>query len=267
MQEQRHPDHAALILGQFGKAAKRAIPALLPYLTDPLAGANAIQALSKVGADEEQVVTALRRVVADEQSPHRALAASALESLHSPQALPELRRALSASDKYTRILAVQTIGSLAGGAAVAVPDIVTLLEDQDMDVRTSAVEALGRIGPAAIVAVPRLEPQLQSSDERLKERTVTALEHIGGKEAQTILERDARRYAETDTREYQRLRQARGLDAGSHFMTELPRARRVALARELLKDSDSDVASTGAALLIQEGFADEPITNRKKEGQ
>lgn len=259
LQEQHHPDQAALILGQFGAAAKRAIPALLPYLTDPLAGANAIQALGKVGADEEQVVTALRKVVADERSPHRALAASALGTLHSPQALPELRRALSAPDKYTRILAARTIGSLAGGAAVAVPEIAALLEDPDMDVRASAVEALGRIGPAAAVAVPRLEPQLQSSDERLKERTVTALEHIGGKEAQGILERDARRYAEADIREHQRLRQARGLDVGSHFIPSLPRARRVALARELLKDADSAVVSTGASFLIQEGLEDETI--------
>jgi HEAT repeat protein len=259
LREQRHPDHAALILGQFGVAAKRAIPALLPYLTDPRAGANAIQALSKVGAGEEQVVTALRKVVADERSPHRALAASALESLHSPQALPELRQALSASDKYTRILAMQSIGSLAGAAAVAIPEIAALLEDPDMDVRASAVEALGRIGPAAAVAVPRLEPQLQSSDERLKERTVTALEQIGGKEAQALLARDARRYAEADIREYQRLRQARGLDVGSHFIPSLPRARRVALARELLKDADSAVVSTGASFLIQEGFEDETV--------
>ena len=93
------------------------------------------------------MVTGLRRIVADEKSPHRGLAASTLGSLKSVSALPELRLALSAPEKYTRILAAKAMAALGSEATQAVPELIALLKDPDPDIRMSAVEALGRIGP------------------------------------------------------------------------------------------------------------------------
>jgi HEAT repeat protein len=166
LKEKKNPGQAALVLGGFGLAAGRAVPALLPYLSDRAAGANAIQALGLIGVRDEEVVTGLRRIVADEKSPHRGLAASTLGSLKAASALPELRLALSAPDKYTRILAAKALTMLGSEATPAVPELIALLKDADPDIRLSAVEALGGIGPTAAAAVPQIERQLQFPDRR-----------------------------------------------------------------------------------------------------
>ena len=183
---------------------------------------------------------ALRRIVADEKEPlPRGLAASTLGSLRSASALPELRLALSAPDKYTRILAAKAIAALGSEATQAIPDLIALLEDPDLDVRLSAVQALGVIGPPAVAAVPQIEKQLQVPDRRLKESAVQALERIGGTEAATALERDARRYLDADLAEYRRLHETGQETDLQRFATSLPRARRIQIARTMLKDPDA----------------------------
>ena len=52
LKEKNNPGQAALVLGGFGSAAGRAVPALLPYLSDRVAGANAIQALGLIGVGD-----------------------------------------------------------------------------------------------------------------------------------------------------------------------------------------------------------------------
>ena len=98
--EKKNPGQAALVLGRFGPAAQRAVPALLPYLSDQVTGASVIQALGQIGVGNPEVVAGLRRIVADEKNPYRGLAASTLGSLQSASALPELRLALSASEVH-----------------------------------------------------------------------------------------------------------------------------------------------------------------------
>jgi len=259
LKEKKNPAQAALVLGGFGSAAGRAVPELLPYLSDRDAGANAIQALGLIGVGDEEVVTGLRRIVADEKSPHRGLAASTLGSLKSASALPELRLALSAPDKYTRILAAKALAVLGSEAAPAVPELIALLKDPDPDIRVSAVEALGKIGPNAAAAVPQIENQLQFPDRRLKESAVAALERIGGTEAEAALERDARRYAAADLAEYRRLQEAGHEVDLQRFATALPRARRIQIARTMLKDSDAGVSYAGAAVLVTEGLEEETV--------
>ncbi len=259
LEENRNPGQAALVLGKFGTAAARAIPSLLARLDDRNAGANVIQALGLIGSGDERTVSALRRVVADDRSPHRSMAAAALGSLHAADALPELRHALSAPDKYTRILAANALGGLGVGAAAAAPELSTLLEDPDTDVRVSAVQSLGMIGPAAAPAVSRIGRELQSSDRRLKTAAVTALERIGGQEASAALEADARRYAEADRSEFLLLRQTGDRSRLLSLMEELPQARRIQLARNLLNDQDAAVASLAAGTLIREGREEETV--------
>lgn len=257
--EKKNPGQAALVLGRFGPAAQRAVPALLPYLSDQVAGASVIQALGLIGVGSPEVVAGLRRIVADEKNPYRGLAASTLGSLKSASALPELRLALSASEKYTRILAAKAIAALGSEATPVIPDLIALVEDPDLDVRLSAVQALGIIGPAAVAAVPQIEKQLQVPDRRLKESAVEALERIGGSEAAAALERDARRYFDADLAEYQRLQEAGQETALQRFATSLPRARRIQIARTWLKDPDAAVSYTGAAILVTEGLEEETI--------
>ena len=259
LQEKKNPGQAALILGGFGSAAGRAVPALLPYLSDPTAGANVIQALGLIGVGDDEVVVGLRQIVADEKSPNRGLAASSLGTLKSISALPELRSALSAPEKYTRILAAKALAALGSEATPAVPELIGLLKDPDPDIRISAVEALGKIGPTAAAAVPQIERQLQFPDRRLKESAVTALELIGGTEAEAALERDARRYAAVDLVEFKRLKQAKKYEDLQRFANALPRARRIQLARVMLKDPDATISYTGADVLIREGLEEETV--------
>src|SRR6185436_19796383 len=56
LKENKHPGQAALVLGRFGPAGQRAVPSLLPYLSDPVAGASVIQALGQIGVGDPQVV-------------------------------------------------------------------------------------------------------------------------------------------------------------------------------------------------------------------
>ncbi len=259
LKEKKNPGQAALVLGGFGSAARRAVPSLLPYLSDQVACANVIQALGQIGVGDPEVVAGLRRVVADEKNPYRGLAASTLGSLKSATALPELRLALSASDKYTRMLATKAIAALGSEAIPAIPDLIAVVEDSDLDVRMSAVQALGMIGPPAAAAVPKIEKQLQLPDRHLKESAIAALERIGGTEADAALERDALRYSDADLAEYRRLREA-GHEADlQRFATALPRARRIQIARTMLNDSDAAVSYTGAAVLVTEGFEQEAV--------
>ena len=259
LKEKKNPGQAALILGGYGSAAERAVPALLPYLSDKVAGANAIQALGLIGVGDDEVIIGLRRIVSDEKSPYRGLAASSLGLLKSPNAIPELRLALSAPEKYTRILAAKALAALGPDATPAVPDLIGLLKDPDPDIRVSAVDALGMIGPTAAAAVPQIERQLQFPDRRLKESSLTALERIGGPEAQAVLERDARRYAAIDLSEFKRLKQAGKYEELQRFATALPRARQIQLARVMLKDPDAAVSYTGADVLIREGLEEETV--------
>jgi hypothetical protein len=187
------------------------------------------------------------------------MAAAALGSLAAPHALPELSRALTAPDKYTRILAAQALGALGPAATQAVPDLDALAGDPDVDVRIAGVEALGRIGPGAARAVSRLAGYLQAPDRRLKEAAEAALQSIGGAEAVAALAQDARRYAEADRAEYRRLRQNPDRAALSRFAGNLPRARRAQLAGELVQDVDLPIVELGIAVLIDEGREEEAV--------
>jgi HEAT repeat protein len=253
LEEKRNPGQAALVLGRFGQPARRAIPFLLPYARDRSAGPNVIQALGLLGEGDARVTQVLRAIVSDGGSPHRALAAAALGSLHSPSALFELRGALSGTDKYTRILSAKAIGALGSQGAPAIGELAALLEDHDLDIRAAAVDSLGSIGPPAAPAVPKIEQQLELPDRRLKEAAVSALERIGGEQASAALMRDARRYAEADRLEYRQLRQSGGPEALVRFTRDLSKARRIQIGREMVKDPDAAIAQAGAALLIEEG--------------
>jgi hypothetical protein len=103
-----------------------------------------------------------------------------------------------------------------------------------------------------------VRPQLQQS-RKLKESSVAALELIGGLDAQSVLERDARRYAAVDLSEFKRLKQAGKYEELHRFASALPRARRIQLARVMLKDPDAGVSYTASDVLIREGLEGETV--------
>ncbi len=246
----RSPGEAARMLGDFGAASAPALAHLVAYFEDPRAGANAIQAVAKIGVAEPSAVAALRRIVAQDGHPRRGPAATALGRLRVAEALPELTAALADRRKYTRILVAGALGQLA--AAAAVPALAALLDDPDTDVRRAAVEALGRIGPPARMAAPRIARALESSDRRLKEVARRALADIGGEPAEASLIRDAARYAPADLAQA-RQRAAGGAAKVAALLRSLPPARGRQLARALAADPDPEAGFAGVAYLIRIG--------------
>ena len=254
-----NPGAAASVLGGFGPAAERAAPYLLPYIRDPAAGTNAVQALGRIGARDQLIIAELSKLVAEKGNPQRAMAASALGELKAVTAVPELIEALSDPDKYTAILAANALAKIGADARAAVPRLTGLLDQPDKDVRRGAVQALGAIGAAAAEAVPGITRQLQSSDRRLKDAAVLALERIGGQKAAEALQADARRYERSDVAEYRRLRDSGAERKAWGFVRRLPQARQVQVARAMTRDPSAAVAYTGAGFLIRAGLEKETV--------
>ncbi|MCZ6875585.1 MAG: HEAT repeat domain-containing protein [bacterium] len=253
LQDNHNPGEAARVLGSFGPAAAHAIPHLVPYLKDRVAGPNAIQAVGKIGLPDPVAISVLRQITADGASHLRGQAALALGKLQAETALPELTLALNAAAKYDRILAAKALGMIGPAAINAVPALTRLLQDPDTDIRLASVQTLGQIGPPAAVAVAEIARHLVSSDGRLKEGAEKALAKIGGSEAEILLARDAKRYARADQLAYRRL-QAAGQEAGiGDLLQRLPKARALQVARAMLEDTNPNTAVLASAFLIQAG--------------
>ncbi len=255
----RSPGAAARELGSFGEAAARALPDLLPYLEDERAGANAIQAVGKIGNPAPSVVAILRRMVATSGSRHRGMAAATLGELKVVEGVPDLIAALSDDRKYTRILAANALRALGPEAEGAVKPLTGLLVDPDKDVRRAGTEALGRIGPASEVAVPLIAQQLDSSDTRLKQSARLALWQIGGELAEANLEAEAQRHAPADRADYRHLRESGDTDDLHRLLKSLPEARRLQLARTMGRDENPEIASLAAWTFIEAGRSDDAV--------
>ena len=256
----KSPAAVANALMEIGPPAARAVPDLLPHMSNPRSGANVIQAVGKLGADHPSAVTALRRILADPRSPHRGLAASALGQLKAEAAVPELIEALKARRKYTRILSAKALARIGPPkAAAAVPHLTLLLEDRDHDIQRAAAEALARMGPAAAPAVPALSRLLQSSDHRLKRAAENALAKTGGDTAAVALKAEAGRYQAADRREAERLLARKDAAALGRLLRRLPVARAVPLARRLMTDDHTLVAYMAIGVLIGAGHRTETL--------
>ncbi|MDH3473716.1 MAG: HEAT repeat domain-containing protein [Rhodospirillales bacterium] len=259
LRENRGAATAALVLGRLGPAAGRAAPDLLPYLRDPGAGANAIHALGQLRVRDQEIIDALTALLAEADSPQRAMAAAALGELDAVAAVSQLADALSAEDKYTRLLAARSLGGMGVQAGAAVPALTALLEGSDVDLRRAGVEALGSIGAPARKAVPLIARQLQAANPRLKASATLALQRIGGAAAETALRTDARRYEVSDRAEYERLRASGKAEPALRFLDALPEARQLQLARTMLGESAAVLAYAGCGVLIQAGYEEETL--------
>ncbi len=236
------PGAAANALGAFGPAADRAAPHLIPYLTSRKIGANAIQAVGKIGVKDAGVINELRRIVRSENSAHRGMAADALSKLGVLKALPDLQLALTDKGKYTRILVANAIARFGEDAAPAVEDLGNLLGDPDDDVGRAAVNALGSIGPAAQPVATSLAGALHSENDRLRKAAERAIDRIGGPVA------EATKASRIEAYRTQDLIAAQNLIAGSKFgdlgnlLNRLPAPRKLALSRSLADHGNVEVA-------------------------
>jgi HEAT repeat protein len=259
LRENRGAGTAAVVLGRLGPAAGRAAPHLLPYLQDPGAGANAIHALGQLRVRDQEIIDALTALLAEAGNPQRAMAAAALGELDAVAAVFQLADALSAEDKYTRLLAARSLGGMGVRAAAAVPALTALLEGSDVDLRRAGVEALGSIGAPARTAVPLIAKQLQAANPRLKASATLALRRIGGEAAEKAIRVDALRYEASDRAEYERLRANGKPEPALRFLDALPEARQLQLARTMLGESDAVLAYAGCGVLIQAGYEEETL--------
>ena len=242
---------AANALGAYGAEATPAVPHLVPYLADERIGANAIQAVGKIGAAEPGAVAELRRIARSAREPHRGMAAKTLGLLAVRAALPDLQSALTDHRKYTRILAAGAIGRFGPEAAPAVQDLGLLLGESDLDVRRAAIEALGRIGPIARPAAALIARDLDSSDRRLREAAEQALAKIGGPAAESAVEAGAEADLARDQVAAAGLMAGGNFEALSRYLRGLSEPRRLALAEVLADHEDPQAAFLGAATVAE----------------
>jgi hypothetical protein len=139
---------AAVAIGQIGKDAKAAIPALIAALkdTDPSVRMEATIALSKIG----------------------------------PEAITALTEALKSKNSYQRMGAALSLGHMGSAAKKAVAALQEALKDKSLAVRCHAAQALFRIDPEqAEAAVPVLAEGLKSDRQHIRMAAATTIGLIG----------------------------------------------------------------------------------------
>jgi HEAT repeat protein/lysophospholipase L1-like esterase len=184
---------AAYGLGGLGGAARPSLPSLVSRLEDPdeRVRRRAGDAIAKIGLKADSVAP-LVRMVRDQTSPGRGLAAEALGRL-GPAAhasVPDLMTAVSDPRPDVRWRAVWALGRIGPAAGPAVPIVRAVLADPDVCWR--AAEALGGIGPGAVEAVPDLVALLRDPSSNVRWRAATALGSIGARDAGPALAKAAR---------------------------------------------------------------------------
>jgi HEAT repeat protein len=93
-----------------------------------------------------------------------------------------LRRALGGrtGDRVRPIRqgAVDALGAIGPLARDAVPDLVRLLSESDRSIRLSAIMALGQIGPASAPGTPAILASLKDPDDQIRTQSVISLGEI-----------------------------------------------------------------------------------------
>lgn len=252
------PGEAARLLGEYGPRAREAVPLLLARINDAASQANILQALGRIGGEDDRVSAAVVAVLNDRDGPNRGLAADAAGILRLDQAVPSLIDALTDRRKYTRIFAAKALGRV-GEDRGAVSALGNMVEDPDDDVRLAAVEALAALGALSRPVVPIIAQQLEGGHSKIKEAASRALARIGGPDAEAALARWTERHADADRKRYFALRRGDDQGALQGFLRQLPTGRQLTVAREMIKDDDILTAYMGAGLMVRAGREEEAI--------
>jgi HEAT repeat protein len=169
---------AAWELGNFGTAAKSAVPTLAGLLREDKekdVRTYAGQALAQIGP---AAVPALTDALKDADAGVRYRAARAL-GLIGPEAkaaLPALVEALQDKDDQVRAMAAHSLGEMGDEAQSAAAALVQALRDRAPEVRLQATSALAQLGP---VALPVLGKALDDPDRIVRLEAIQALELLG----------------------------------------------------------------------------------------
>jgi HEAT repeat protein len=167
-------------LETMGPAAGPAVPELIQALRDPnlLVRWAAARALGKIGPEQAAAaVGPLGRLLFDPDLDVDLAAATALERFGplARGAVPQLVRALGASDEQKRLAVIRTLTSIGTDAAPAIPALAVALSDPETMVRRQAAELLGKFGSAAASAEPALRRAMADLEPEVRQAASAAL--------------------------------------------------------------------------------------------
>lgn len=198
----RSRSQAAWELGEFGTAARSAIPELLRTLHEPLdpevaavrgplvtldPASEAAWTLGRItpgSAQEDEAIAALMEVALTGPVSRRGWAAFTLGEFGTAaeQAVPALIQVIhdaTPDDTFKReASAAAALGRIAPGTPLAdqaIEALLPLLESASALSRARAIEALGRFGPRAAAAIPGIRARRDDPDEEVREAAANAL--------------------------------------------------------------------------------------------
>jgi HEAT repeat protein len=169
---------AAETLGNIGKEAAAAVPALIDTLRDEDEHVryHCVVALGMIGPAASHAIPALKQM---RQDSYREVHWAAVVSLRKigPFPIAEVIAELKTNSSWViRSDAAKMLGETGKEAQAAIPVLIDALNDKDHSVRSNAAMALGLMGSAAKDAVPALQGILE--DPRTKKAASKAIEQI-----------------------------------------------------------------------------------------
>lgn len=178
---------AAYALGQIGREAVGAVPALLEALDSvdrPLRNAAAA-ALMHIAPDSPLVVDRLietwSALLANDDWRLRREAVEALGRM-GPRAAPCVPALIALLDDPASGAAL-TLAEIGPGAKIAVGPLVSAMSNSDTHVRMQAAYALGRLGSEAREALPTLLAAMYDTNKDVRTQALAAVGQIGGRES------------------------------------------------------------------------------------
>jgi len=172
---------AVVTLGQIGKEARRAAPALRSLLADEDAQLRIKAALALYQVDPSEAASVSKALVGafgSKDLPIQAEAAAGLGELgpNAKDAVPALGKALVGADEMRSHFAAQALAQI---GKAAVPFLIEGLKSEKAGLRWDALNALGHIGPDAKEAAPAVARILGASDPSLRAEAARILGRIG----------------------------------------------------------------------------------------
>jgi HEAT repeat protein len=166
---------AALRLGQSRSVG--AVDSLVAAIDDPegTVRVNVIRALGEIG-DKRAVPAIVPHVSDPSSSDVRIASCQALGLLGDPAAVSALEQALYDQDDTVRIVAVRSLGTIPGAASLDVL-LRVALQDENEIIRSHVAKVVG--DRHAKEAVPKLESALAAESERVRANAAAALGQIG----------------------------------------------------------------------------------------
>jgi HEAT repeat protein len=178
---------AAESLGQLGKDAAPAIPALLVCAVDvdAIARESILSALEAIdpawprNAESRKAIPALVKALKSKSSDERKAAYRLVRLIGRP-AVPELANELSdGDDTVEQVYVIRVLARMGPTAANAMPGLTLALGSEFLHVRIAAAEALANIGPPPETAIPALVAGLSDWSADARWAMATCLARVG----------------------------------------------------------------------------------------